>query len=369
METGYNPEKLVYGYRKLGHGRARASAIRYAINQADINNDIPYMVFFREELCHESSWFLDELDVVTVFPELLSLLDNHPDAWHTPFWQGRDIQTDILEMYGHLLDACLSFYQIAFEDCINFYNDYKKRLVAYGYSPREAYVDFAEFYIETGHMDSAKKYLRKARAIPFSKSDCIACATITEIKYYLLEDEKEKADKLAEKIRNGTLRCRGVLSDSMLGLERTYLKYYILNGDYDKAAEAADILEHSSSEVKVYNRWASFMCAYASQKPGHGLRIYKKHWKDWEDENDQYERYYEFKDAACFFKYLKNSRETIKLDTGSTFPLYNNTSIYSTEELCQYYYGEAESIAKKFDKRNGTDKFTNELVMSFANAY
>ena len=141
METGYNPEKLVYGYRKLGHGRA--SAIRYAINQADINNDIPYMVFFREELCHESSWFLDELDVVTVFPELLSLLDKHPDAWHTPFWQGRDIQTDILEMYGHLLDACLSFYQIAFEDCINFYNDYKKRLVAYGYSPREAYVDFA----------------------------------------------------------------------------------------------------------------------------------------------------------------------------------------------------------------------------------
>ncbi len=30
------------------------------------------------------------------------------------------------------------------------------------------------------------------------------------------------------------------------------------------------------------------MCAYAGKKPGRGLRIYKKHWKDWEDENDQY---------------------------------------------------------------------------------
>lgn len=369
METGYNPEKLVYGYRKLGHGKARASAIRYAINQADINNDIPYMVFFREELCHESSWFLDELDVVTVFPELLSLLDKHPDAGYTPFRHGRDVQTDILEMYGHLLDACLSFYQIAFEDCVNFYNDYKKRLVASGYSPREAYVNFVEFYLETGHMESAKKYLKKTRAVPFAQSDCIACATVTEIKYYLLNNEKEKADRLAEKIENGTLRCKGSLSDSLLRLKQHYLKYYILHGSYDKAAEAAYVLERSGSEVKVHNRWASFMCAYASQKPGRGLRIYKKHWKEWEDENDQYERYYEFKDAACFFKYLKNSKETIKLDMASTFPLYNNTSIYSTEKLCQYYYGEAENIADKFDKRNGTDKFANELVMSFANAY
>lgn len=368
METGYNPEKLVYNYRRLGHGKARVSAIRYAINQADINNDIPYMIFFREELCDESSWFADELDVVTVFPELLSLSDKYPDAGLTRFQQGGDIQADLLYMYNHLLDSCLSFYQIPFEDCVNFHNDYKKRWVAYGHSPRKAYDNFVEFYLETGHMESAKEFLCKFKAIPPASYDCVACSTVTEIKYYLLNNEKEKADKLSEKIEDGTLRCNGTLSDSLLRLKQQHLKYYILHGIYDKAAEAADILEHSGSEVKVHNRWASFMCAYASLKPGRGLRIYKKHWKEWEDEKDQYERFYEFKDAACFFNYLKKDKKTIKLDTSNIFPLYNETSIYSTEDLCNYYYKEAEDVAKKFDNRNGTDKFMNELVMSFANA-
>ena len=47
--NGYDPEILVHNYRKIGHGKARAGAIRSAINQADLNNDIPYMMFFREE--------------------------------------------------------------------------------------------------------------------------------------------------------------------------------------------------------------------------------------------------------------------------------------------------------------------------------
>lgn len=368
METGYNPEELVFNYKRLSHGKARASAIRYAINQADINNDIPYMIFLREELCDESSWFLDELDVVTIFPELLSLIDKYPDAGLTCFQQGADHQSDLLYLYGHMLDSCLSFYQIPFEDCINFHNDYKKRRVAYGYSPRKAYHDFVEFYIETGHMESAKEFLHKLKVIPPASYDCVACSTITEIKYYLLNNEKEKADKLAEKILNGTLRCRGTLSDSLLRLKQQYLKYDILHGNYGEAAEAADLLEHSGSEVKVHNRWASFMCAYAFHKPGRGLRIYKKHWKEWEEEKDQYERFYEFKDAACFFKCLKCNKETIKLDAGNIFPLYNKTNVYNTEDLCNYYYKEAENIAKKFDKRNGTGKFINELVISFANA-
>ena len=63
METGYNPEKLVYGYRKLAHGKARASAIRYAINQADINNDIPYMVFFRMWLQSFQNFYHYQTDI------------------------------------------------------------------------------------------------------------------------------------------------------------------------------------------------------------------------------------------------------------------------------------------------------------------
>ena len=53
--SNYNPEKLVYNYRSFEHGKAKINAIRAAVKQADDNNDIPYMIFFRKELCSESS--------------------------------------------------------------------------------------------------------------------------------------------------------------------------------------------------------------------------------------------------------------------------------------------------------------------------
>ena len=121
--NGYDPETLVHNYRRIAHGKARAGAIRSAINQAhypnhpfqdkgqrtygklpwqyvhmqasvaragairsainqaDLNKDIPYMMFFREELCDESYWFVDELEVVTVYPEFLAIMDRYSSLW------------------------------------------------------------------------------------------------------------------------------------------------------------------------------------------------------------------------------------------------------------------------------------------------
>lgn len=366
---GYNPEALVYSYRRLGHGKARVDAIRSAVSQADLNNDIPYMIFFREELCEESYWFVDELDVVTVFPELLAIMDKYPGTTPVRFQGGIDNTLNTLNTYKDLLDVCTSFYQIPMEDCINFHNDFMKRWLAYGRTAREAYHMFFDFYLETGDLDNAAKYLHKLKQIPAETYDCVACAVTGEIKYYLLNNEKDKADKLAEKVEDGTYRCNSRWSDSILKLRKSYLKYYILHGDYEKAAEITYLLEHSGSQMNVYNKYASFMCAYVHSKPGRGLRIYKKHWKEWQEENNQYERYYIFKDAACFFKGLETerSKDTVRLELDKKFPLYNEENIYNIKSMSEYYYKEAEDIARKFDKRNGTGRFISELEMSFAN--
>ncbi len=367
--NGYDPETLVHNYRRIAHGKARAGAIRSAINQADLNNDIPYMMFFREELCDESYWFVDELEVVTVYPELLAIMDRYPETRPVKFAGDRDNILNILNTYKDLLDVCTSFYQIPMEDCINFHNDFMKRWLAYGRTAREAYHMFFDLYLETGDLDNAAKFLDKLKKVPAEAYDCVACAITGEIKYYLLNNEKDKADKLAEKVYDGTYRCNSRWSDSILKLRRSYLKYYILHGDYEKAAEITYLMEHSGSQINAYNKYASFMCAYVHIKPGRGLRIYKKHWKEWQEENNQYDRYYNFKDAACFFKGLETerSRNTVRLELDRRFPLYNEENIYNIKSMSKYYYKEAEDIARKFDKRNTTDRFIKELEMSFAN--
>lgn len=56
MEKVYDPIKLKNCYDKLLHGKTKMEAIRSAIKEADDNNDLPFMVYFREDLCHESTF-------------------------------------------------------------------------------------------------------------------------------------------------------------------------------------------------------------------------------------------------------------------------------------------------------------------------
>ena len=366
----YNPEGLVYSYRKLAHGKARADAIHYAAEQADLNNDIPYMVFFREEFCLESIWYADEINIYTVFPELLSLTDKYPDIERTPF-QYNSITEEVLYIYGAVAVDSGNFYQIPLKDCINFLNGFKERWTAAGHSACQPYYYMFLFYIDAGDGINAAKCFKAYKSCPVGDRECKGCSANAEIEYYLQSGEKEKADSLALKIENGILRCKDSFNSSfsMLRMKRIYLKYYICHGDYENAAKCAYILEHNNSQEKDFHPWAFIMCAYVYSKPGRAMCIYKKHWQEWEEERNPIEKFFAYKCAACFFKGLGKLKgtDTVKICFSGSFPLYNKDNVYKVSGITEYYYKGAEEIAAKFDKRNGTHKFIKELEMTFAN--
>ncbi len=365
----YDPGRLRIEYMKKDHGKARTDAIRSAIEQADLNNDIEHKVFFMVELCDESEWYGSGFDIVTVFPELLAVIDKYTYTNGSFSEKFPGIMENVLWTYEDMADICNEFYQVPFNDCVDFLNDFKERWIAYGRKPREPYRMMVEFYREAGHMEEAKKTLSMLKTTPSGGYDCAGCTANTELSYYLSANEKDKADKIAEKINDGTLSCGGWNSNTKPRMYKRYLKYYLMHGDYEKAAENAKLLENSRMDVIDYKLWASFMCAYVYNNTGRGLRIYKKHWKDIESEQRPEYMYYSFKDSACFFMGLKKvkSEEIIKLQLGNTFPLYSENNIYSIDRLAKYYYKKAEEVAKKFDKRNMTDKYTDELKMSVQN--
>ncbi|MCI9079697.1 MAG: hypothetical protein HFH68_12400 [Lachnospiraceae bacterium] len=367
----YNPNKLIDNYLRMEHGKARTDAMRYAVEQADLNNDLYYMLYFRMKLCDETEWYGNGLDNFTAFPELLAIMDKNTVHSQIPDSKFYDIMEDILWTYESLLSVCAEYYQVPFDDCVNFHIDFKKRWAAYGRSPREPYRMLCGFYIDAGYPDKAGEALSMLEASPMESYDCPGCIANTTLRYYLLTGKKEKAESLAAKIEDGTLKCGNNLgnSNSIPRMHKCYLNYYLLNGMYEKAAEKAYILEHYKSDVIDYKLWASFMCAYVYTNTGRGLRIYKKHWKDIENEKRPGYMYCSFKDAACFFTGLKkvNGKDTVKLKMDNTFPLYNDENIYNTDSLASYYYKKAEDVAKKFDQRNGTSKHMDELEISVKN--
>ena len=371
-DNTYNPEKLADNYLRMPYGKARTAAMRYAMEQADLNNDLEYMLYFRMELCDETEWYGNGLDNFVVFPELLAIVDKNPDNGKISRKRFYEIMGNILWTYESLLSLCSEYYQIPLKDCINFHNDFKKRWTAYGRSPREPYRMMCGFYRDAGYTDKAGEALSMLKATPMKNYDCMGCIANTELAYYLSINEKEKADRLAEKIEDGTYKCGGnnlSNSNAIPRMHKHYLNYYLLHGEYEKAAEKAYILEHCRSSVIYYKLWASFMCAYVYTNTGRGLRVYKKHWRDIENEQRPGYMYVSFKDAACFFMGLKKvkGKDTIKLPLDNTFPLYNEENIYNIDSLARYYYKKAEDVAKKFDKRNGTDQYVNELGISVKN--
>ncbi|MFG6329950.1 MAG: hypothetical protein K1W06_10875 [Lachnospiraceae bacterium] len=370
-DNAYNPRRLINNYEQMGYGKARTDAVRYAMEQADLNNDLYHMLYFRMVLCDETEWYGNGLDNFTAFPELLAIIDKNAVEGQLPEQEFYSIIGDILWTYESLLSLCTEYYQIPFNDCVNFHNDFKKRWIAYGRSPREPYRMMCVFYDEAGCTGQAGEALSLLKASHMESYDCPGCIANTELAYYLATGRKEEADKLAAKIEDGTLTCGGNLgnSNAIPRMHKRYLNYYLLNGMYEKAAEKAYILEHYKSDVIDYKLWASFMCAYVYTNTGRGLRIYKKHWKDIENEQRPAYMYTSFKDAACFFMGLKKAKDkdTVKLPLDNTFPLYNEENIYNIESLASYYYKKAEDVAKKFDKRNGTGKYTSELEISVKN--
>ena len=160
----YNPDLLKQQYEQLENGKVRISGMYESIKQADENNDVPFQLYFRIELCDESDWYADSLDMFVVFPKLLALGDKHPDAPPTVYNNNyENAMAHILWVYKWLLNDCSEFYQISKADWEMFLEDFKKRTVAFGYSLREYYSYF-------GDNELAKKYFELFRNAPRNRN-------------------------------------------------------------------------------------------------------------------------------------------------------------------------------------------------------
>ncbi len=359
----YNPEKLKKYYEELPHGKPRMDGIKAAIEAADQNNDVPFRIFFREQMCHESCYYGNTMYMMVIFPEMLSIIDKYPDTPSTQFDSAYINALDhILWIYKWLISECSSFYQISMKDCLKFFEDYKKRSISFGYNLKPYYRALYHFY----NFDDEKKAeaFYKFEKIPRdANSDCKACERNTEIEFYLDQDNFGRAVELSKDIEDFTLRC-GDYWDAWLRMKISFLEYHLNNCMFEEATEIAGILERKINEKSEYQVWGTIMNCYVHTKPGRALRVYKKHWKDLE-ENTPYDLFNTSCNVCSFWDRInRDGKESVRLQLDRTMPLYNEDGIYKTKDLFNYYYNRAKDIAGKFDQRNSSGSYMEILAKS-----
>lgn len=367
-ERLYEPEKLKQLCDRAEHGIARREALREAIAQADAHNDTPFRIYFRLELCQESNFYGDSLDMMVIFPEALAIADRYPDTPCTRY-NNRIFQNcmgHILWVYKWILSCCDEFYQIPMADCEKFFEDFKRRSLAYGFNLRAYYLYRYYFYNSMDLEEEARAAFYAYESLPRdSNCDCKACERNVSVNFYLDMDDWEKAKELAADIENHSLRCGHDRMAAWLRLQRHYMNYY-LNSQRRNFAEGekyCKLIERHMISAIEYQEWDSFVYCYAHTNLGKALQIYKNHWKDWEKERNPSSEYYSCKNIMRFFKKLGEvrKRKTVKLQMEPSFPLYQENGQYEINGLYQYYYNRARKVAELFDARNGTDCFCHWL--------
>ena len=65
---------------------------------------------------------------------------------------------------------------------------------------------------------------------------------------------------------------------------------------------------------------------------------------------------------------LSNQQNEIHLELPQAFPLWRQDGEYAVGELAAWFQTQAESIGRRFDTRNGSRYFAQDLSMALVNA-
>lgn len=361
----YDSDECIRRYNELEHGKARIEGIYDAIKQADENNDVPFQLYFRLRLCYESDFYWDKLDMFVIFPQVLALIDKYPDAPCTKYYSGEKMLPHVMWDYKWLLMDCTDFYQIPMEDCLKFYEDFKRRSIECGYSLRSYYRSMFYFYENIDKEKAEAAFYAFEKEPRDENSECKACERNTQIRFYLNNGDFDRAEELAKDIESFNLRCGGNNDRYWAwgNMKLIYLQYYINNGNLEKAMECCRILERRKDLCNNLEVWDDLICCYAYADLGKALRYYKQCWKKFQDNRNPRAIFRESRKMSIFFKRLSEGRKkaTVKLNLDSSFPLYREDGEYRIDELQDYYYRRAYDVAVKLDERNGCGYYVEML--------
>lgn len=359
----YQPQQLIEEYQNFAPGEAKLSAIRQAIQEADLAKDYSYMMYFRYDYaCSCEDNYL--LYLYVIFPEILELFETHPEIQMPPDI-GITAEEAVGEVFSRVIDCADFFYQISVPDMEQYLKKYHSFCLAYGYSLSVYHMASARLYRAAGDKEKAmhslhefrlmnrSKHLRNAETVAFEGE--MAC-------WYGDLENLLKAGKL---------------------LETNYYDEYTLIFQYGRLVYHYAVRLHDTEHAEPYfkkmerirkkHRWHSF---YFADTIVYLVRTdLRAAWSFFKEEAPYQSLTYTPLDKMEFCTgaeimmraLLKEGKKNARFRLPSKLSYYRPDGCYSIETLAEYYGREAQDISRKFDLRNGNDNSIKEYQM-FLNA-
>lgn len=349
----YDGRALNAAIQRLPGGAPRMAALLDAIRQADEAQDHRWRLFFRYDYACEATFRDDPPKAMPVAAEFQAIFEEHPDVLGP---DGREMYLMIMQMG---IDPIVGLPQIPLSQWEKLMDQFLGLTKRFNLAHRTYWWQMCQFMIYVD-FDKAYQYFQKFwKTGRDAISDCRACERSNAVRLSLLAGDREAAEEYAAPIKAGRI---SFCSDTPQKMWMAYLEDYYRHGDYKAAAPMAESLYRKGNQDRSNLDYvgAVLQCwAHTDLDRAVALCESRLVWSlgMW----DQRLCYLFDKGAWLTFRSLAEQMETVKLELPKEFPLWREDGRYDTRALADWFYGQASEIGQRFDRRNGSSWYREDL--------
>ena len=341
---------------KLPKGKARIDAYAEAIRLADKLQNTDRQLEFRFGYASEMYFQDDPPKCIGVAAEFGSIFEAAPleirkdKAWIDAYLMITQLGVDVMK---NLPQIPMPQYEAALEQ----YNQLTKR---YGIGRRTYFWQIYERW-EYADPERALEYIELAiQTLPDDHfGNCNACEHSWAAKQYIRLGRLEEAQRYIQPLE--TYRF-SPCENSFQNIWAASLEYALDRGDLETAVPLAQKLYKKGNLNRTDLRFLGpVLRCWGMTNVDRGLSLFAKR-LEWSIGMWDQKKVYDFDKGACvLFRRLAGVRQTVKLELPQAFPLWREDGRYSVEELADWFQTQAESIGRRFDRRNSSHYFEQDL--------
>jgi len=319
--------------RRTESGDAKLRALRKAVTEAELHNDEMNAFRFHHALIKESVFSGDRYQALVDFPQFIKIAEEHDEIYEAYIHQ-------ILWVYKWILEAVTEFYQIEKIQVLRWFSDFRRRLLQRGYTLRSFYEKRAGFFVYTDRAKLRLDYEDFLQTRRDRMSDGDSDEHDSMVFWNLTLGNREKAFELAEKVFR-----EGWETDETPATTYGYmLEDAMEHGDRERADRFAKLLRpRCECDRFRMEEIGKLLCYDAWTDPEAGLKWIRYQQSVREGSRNPY---------LCFY-----------YDRGAAM-LYDRAAKAGLGDFAEKSAAlrqNAQSLAEKFDARNGSDYFTSLL--------
>ncbi|MDE6005205.1 MAG: hypothetical protein K2G88_07450 [Oscillospiraceae bacterium] len=343
--------ELEQEFWQLDTGTPRLNAMRKAIAEADLKQDLNWQFNFRYDYIEESIFCGDRYFALIVFPELLNLYENNQEL-HEDLTKSHNV----LVCFRWIVEAVGEFPNISKQEVDSYFRLFKKMLLEQGKSLSIYYMKRSLFYMHVDKNIATADFYRFLKAPLDDISDGKALYYDQQAMYYLYINKEEKALKSAKLIFEGKLKASSLPQSTY----HDFMRFYLERENYEQALHYAKLII-SNSEVNGNEYYlhviGSLMSLYSILDIQKGLKLFARNYNLYFQSRNPWLKMYFAIGAYHLFDKIANHK--INFKSPENTPI----SSMSVQEIAEYFYQSANDLVNKFDSRNGTDDFAKMLYL------